>query len=125
MAIDFTKGLGMMIIHAVSSAPTADAVYFLVNAYIESLSHFERCCAVPALALELPINGPLDLHRRLHALEHSARGRVASAAVTELGDVMRAALIRLEATGNADPAELRTASMSYARNDSPRSSRSV
>jgi hypothetical protein len=116
----------MMIIHAVRSAASADAVYFLVNAYIEALSHFKCACGVPEPALELPVNSPMDLHRRLHVLEHPplAQGETA-AAISELSAVIRAALARLEVTGNFDPVKGPAATRYYARNDSPRSSQSV
>lgn len=116
----------MMIIHAVSSAPTADAVYFLVNAYIEALSHFKCTCGALELALEPPIGNATDLHRCLHSLEHATvTGSEAAAAISELSAVIRAALARLEATGNFDPSKRGEVPTYYARNDSPRSSQSV
>jgi hypothetical protein len=116
----------MMIINAVNSAPTPTAVYFLVNAYMESLSHFKRTCGMPEHALDVPIDDPVGLRLRLDALEHliGAQGD-AVAPITELGAVICSALARLEALGEFAPAQLAGVTMYCVRNDSPHSSQSV
>ena len=116
----------MMIINAVNSAPTRAAVYFLVNAYMESLSHFKRTCGVPEHVLDAPINDPVELRLRLHALDDpSGTQACAAAPTTELGAVICSALARLEALEEFAPAQLPAATMHCGRNDSPHSSQSV
>lgn len=116
----------MMIINAVHSAPTRAAVYFLVNAYMESLSHFKSTGGVPEHALDVPIDDPLELRRRLYALEHSIGAQARAAApITELGAVICSALARLEALDEFTPAQLAGVTMHCVRNDSPHSSQSV
>lgn len=114
----------MMIVDAVSSAPTAAAVYFLLTAYLESLRHFQ--CAVPEGALALPVTSRTDLRQRLGMLERDPSEQYESTVVvTELAAVIRCALERLEQTGDYRAAQRPSLVRYGARNDSPHSSRSV
>ena len=60
----------MLIIDAVSSAPTKHAVYFLVTGYIESLTHLERNAGIPDHVVGLPLRGHQDLAGRLELLKN-------------------------------------------------------
>jgi hypothetical protein len=109
----------MMIVDAIGSAPTQHAVYFLVTAYIESLSHFERSCGVPAEALELPIRGGADIEDRARMLRgHTAAAPESIVAISELAAVLGSAIDRL---AELAPAEV----MPHARSDNRRSALSV
>jgi hypothetical protein len=114
----------MMIVDAVSAAPTQHSVYFLVTAYIESLRHFERTSGVPGMVLDLPVSGAADLSDRLDALRRNSDVRLESVvAVSELAAVLACALTRLETLepelAQADP------STRHARSGNPRSALSV
>jgi hypothetical protein len=115
----------MMIVDAISSAPTRHSVYFLVTAYIESLRHFERTCGVPAMALGLPIHGAGDLAERLDALHCNTEvAPEAVVAVSEVAAVLISALRRLdtlepEIESHADASRL------HAKSDNPRCALSV
>jgi hypothetical protein len=114
----------MMIVDAVSAAPTRHSVYFLVTAYIESLRHFERTSGVPGMVLELPVSGAADLAHRLDALRRNSDVKLeAVVAVSELAAVLACALTRIQALepeiAHAD------ASTPHARSDNRRSALSV
>src|SRR5215210_2972688 len=95
-AITTDGGLSMMIVDALSSAPTQHAVYFLVTAYIESLRHFEAAVAVPKAVLHLPISGRDDLASRLAVLQNNInRPLEAVVPVSEIASVLTCALTRL------------------------------
>lgn len=116
----------MMIVDAVNSAPAEPAVYFLVTAYLESLLHFQRACGVPRQALDLPINGRSDLHRRLDVLQHNFSTPPESAvAMSELAAVIRSALNRLDELDEAECRLRGAAAMHSARTGSPHFSPSV
>jgi hypothetical protein len=115
----------MMIVDAVSAAPTRHSVYFLVTAYIESLRHFERTCGVPLMVLHLPVNGADDLANRLDALRRNTEVSLdALVAVAEVAAVLSAALARLE-TLAAEVAPHPDASTPHARSDNRRCALSV
>ena len=85
----------MMIVDALSSAPTQHAVYFLVTAYIESLRHFDAV-AVPKAVLHLPLSGHDDLAARLALLQNSINGPLeAVVSVSEIAGVLACAMTRL------------------------------
>ena len=120
--VENTEHCSMMIIDAIGSAPTQHAVYFLVTAYIESLSHFERSCGVPAEALVLPIRGRGDLEARAGALDrHTVVPFEAIVPISELTAVLRCAVERLGALAETASAAVRP----HARNDNRRSALSV
>jgi hypothetical protein len=114
----------MMIVDAVSAAPTRHSVYFLVTAYIESLRHFERTSGVPGMVLDLPVSGAADLADRLDALRRNSDVRLeAVVAVSELAAVLAGALTRLE---TLEPDVTRAdASTPHAKSDNPRSALSL
>ncbi|MDB5864206.1 MAG: hypothetical protein JWO70_2012 [Betaproteobacteria bacterium] len=115
----------MMIVDAVSSAPTRHSVYFLVTAYIESLRHFERTCGVPPMVLHLPVHSTADLAERLEALHCNTEVALeAVVAVSELAAVLISALRRLDTLepGIESHAD---ASRPHARSDSRRCALSV
>ena len=86
----------MMIVDAVSSAPSEHAVYFLVTAYMESLRHFERSCGVPQRVLDLPVAGAADLRERLSTLRRTTSSPLESmVAVSEVDAVLTSAIDRL------------------------------
>jgi hypothetical protein len=90
----------MMIVDALSSAPTQHAVYFLVTAYIESLRHFESNVAVPKAVLHLPISGGDDLAARLTALQNNINVPLeAVVPVSEVAGVLASAVTRLTELG--------------------------
>ena len=113
----------MMIVDAIGSAGTEHAVYFLVTAYIESLTHFERACGVSPEALALPVRGRADLERRARALDRrTAVPLEAVVAHAELAAVLERALERLAALAAPAPANV---VMPHARIGNPRSALSV
>jgi hypothetical protein len=86
----------MIIVDAINSAPTEHAVYFLVTAYIESLSHFNSGSGVPRPVLRLPISGPADLASRLDTLEHNVNVPLeAVVPVSEVAGVLASAVNRI------------------------------
>jgi hypothetical protein len=86
----------MIIVDAISSAPTEHAVYFLVTAYIESLCHFECSTGVPQPVLRLPIAGPADLAARLNTLENNVNVPLeAVVPVSEVAGVLASAVNRI------------------------------
>jgi hypothetical protein len=110
----------MMIVEAVSSAPSPPAVFFLVTAYLESLRHFERTCGVPPRALELPVAGAGDLDERVQALRSAGEESVA---VSEVCAVLACALARLDELGESAHESARIAPPS--RSDKQQSSMSA
>lgn len=88
----------MMIVDAISSAPSGHAVYFLVTAYIESLHHYRNSLGIPEEVITLPVADKGDLQARLDALRQNINvplGAVAPA--SEVSTVLAAAVERLEA----------------------------
>jgi hypothetical protein len=86
----------MIIVDAIQSAPTEHAVYFLVTAYIESLSHFECSAGLPRPVLRLPICGSADLASRLDTLETSiAVPHETVVPVSEVAGVLASAVSRI------------------------------
>jgi hypothetical protein len=86
----------MIIVDAISSAPTEHAVYFLVTAYIESLCHFECSAGVPQPVLQLPISGPADLAARLNTLENNVNVPLeAVVPASEVAGVLASAVNRI------------------------------
>jgi hypothetical protein len=115
----------MMIVEAVSAAPTRHSVYFLVTAYIESLTHFERTCGVPPMVLRLPVDGAADLAGRLDALRRNTGVSLeAIVPVSEVAAVLTTALERLETLAPEAAAHCE-ASKPHGRSDNRRSALSV
>ena len=86
----------MIIVDAIKSARTEHAVYFLVTAYLESLSHFECSAGVPRPVLRLPISGSADLASRLDTLESTIDGPLeALVPISEVAGVLASAVSRI------------------------------
>ena len=86
----------MMIIDAIDGATNRHAVYFLVTAYIESLSHFHRGMGIPEPVVRLPVEGIADLESRLaclHGRAPAAPGALVPA--DEVSAVLASAVNRL------------------------------
>ena len=119
----------MMIVDAVSSAPSEHAVYFLVTAYMESLRNFERTCGVPPCVLDLPVAGAADLSARLGTLRRESGAPPESAVVmSEIDAVLTSALGRLSAFGDrveTTPNIPASVAIHSSRSDSPHSALSV
>jgi hypothetical protein len=116
----------MMIVDAISSAPTEHAVYFLVTAYMESLRTFEESCGVPEPVTRLPIAGEDDLHRRLDILRSTLATPLENVVpVTEVSAVLDCAVRRLAGLVGSEPPPNADLLMHRVRNDSPHSSPSV
>ena len=104
----------MMIVEAISSAPSEHAVYFLVTAYMESLLHFEKSSGVPEPIMRLPVRGAEDLGMRLAVLRSSTSvPPEATVPLAEVSAVLDCAIRRLRglngAAGEPNPALLRAA----------------
>ena len=88
----------MMIVDAISTAPSRHAVYFLVTAYIESLHHYHNSLGIPAEVICLPVAGMGDLEARLTALRHNINVPLeAVVPASEVSTVLAMAVRRLEA----------------------------
>jgi len=88
----------MMIVDAISSAPSGHAVYFLVTAYIESLHHYRSSLGIPEEVITLPVAGMDDLRARLRALRHNINVSLeAVVPASEVSTVLATAVERLEA----------------------------
>ena len=116
----------MMIVDAVSSAPSEHAVYFLVTAYMESLRHFERSCGVPQRVLDLPVAGAEDLRERLGTLRRTMSSPLESiVAVSEVDAVLTSALGRLSTLAEVLQLGPVPAAIHSAKSDNPHSALSV
>jgi len=92
----------MMIVDAISSAPSAHAVYFLVTAYIESLHHYRSSLGIPQEIISLPVSGVGDLESRLTALRLNVNVPLeAVVPASEMSAVLATAVQRLGAQGYA------------------------
>jgi hypothetical protein len=97
----------MMIVDAISCAPSSHAVYFLVTAYLESLHQYHRSLGIPAEVIALPLAGVVDLEARLTALRHNINVPLeAVVPASEVSAVLGSAVQRLEA-GDYAPREKR------------------
>ena len=58
----------MIIVDAIRRASTEHVVYFLLSAWLETLVHTGRARALPAEAARLPVQGSVDVRRRLRII---------------------------------------------------------
>jgi|GEM_PF-2245141 len=58
----------MHIIKAINETNRPEIIYFLLTAYVEALWQEHTTCAIPEMALKLPLTGLQDIQVRLAAL---------------------------------------------------------